>query len=239
MDTVWIVEDDLGIRKALQMNLSLEGYQVIAAEDGETALRLFTQGTAPPDLVLVDLMLPRTSGIDVIRALRLRDQDLPIVVLSAKDQEADKVLALSIGADDYITKPFGLAELLARVRVGLRRGKRQRGGRSQPPLETGGGRIQIDLPGRRLLVGGQEVETTAKEFDLLHLFMQHPGQVLSREQIMERVWGEHCTLRTIDNFVLRLRNKIEQSPEHPTLIETVRGIGYRYNAERKRDDQDF
>ena len=228
-ERVLVVEDDLGIRKALQMNLGLEGYEVLAAEDGEAALRLCSGAGALPDLVLVDLMLPRLGGIDVIRELRLRDQDLPIIVLSAKDQEADKVLALSIGADDYITKPFGLAELLARVRVGLRRGKRQRRSQSGPVLEGRSGRVKIDLGGRRLLVAGEEVETTAKEFDLLHLFMQHPGQVLSREQIMERVWGEHCTLRTIDNFVLRLRNKIEQNPESPSHIETVRGIGYRYN----------
>lgn len=229
-DRVLVVEDDPSIRKALQINLQLEGYQVLAAEDGEEALQLCSHAAGLPDLVLVDLMLPRLSGLDVIRELRLRDQDLPIVVLSAKDQEGDKVLALSLGADDYITKPFGLAELLARVRVGLRRGKRQR----RPPASTGktGGRIQIDLAGRRLLVAGEEVETTAKEFDLLHLFMGHPGQVLSREQIMERVWGEHCTLRTIDNFVLRLRSKIEANPETPVLIETVRGIGYRYNPER-------
>ncbi|MBL9003679.1 MAG: response regulator transcription factor [Myxococcales bacterium] len=229
-DRVLVVEDDPSIRKALQINLQLEGYQVLAAEDGEEALQLCNQAAGLPDLVLVDLMLPRLSGLDVIRELRLRDQDLPIVVLSAKDQEGDKVLALSLGADDYITKPFGLAELLARVRVGLRRGKRQR----RQPAATGktGGRIQIDLAGRRLLVAGEEVETTAKEFDLLHLFMGHPGQVLSREQIMERVWGEHCTLRTIDNFVLRLRSKIEANPETPALIETVRGIGYRYNPER-------
>jgi len=229
-DRVLVVEDDPSIRKALQINLQLEGYQVLAAEDGEEALQLCSHAAGLPDLVLVDLMLPRLSGLDVIRELRLRDQDLPIVVLSAKDQEGDKVLALSLGADDYITKPFGLAELLARVRVGLRRGKRQR----RPSASTGktGGRIQIDLAGRRLLVAGEEVETTAKEFDLLHLFMGHPGQVLSREQIMERVWGEHCTLRTIDNFVLRLRSKIEANPETPVLIETVRGIGYRYNPER-------
>lgn len=230
-DRVLVVEDDLSIRKALQMNLQLEGYQVQAAEDGEEALRLCGLPAGLPDLVLVDLMLPRISGLDVIRQLRLRDQDVPILVLSAKDQEGDKVLALSLGADDYITKPFGLAELLARVRVALRRSKRQRR-QSGPTLAAHSGRVQIDLAGRRLLVAGEEVETTAKEFDLLRLLMGHPGQVLSREQIMERVWGEHCTLRTIDNFVLRLRNKIEENPETPVLIETVRGIGYRYNPER-------
>jgi DNA-binding response OmpR family regulator len=213
METILIVEDDLGIRKALQMNLGLEGYRVLAAEDGLAGLRLFQQ--EKPQLLLVDLMLPRLLGIELIREVRLVDQDVHILVLSAKDQEADKVLALSLGADDYMTKPFGLAELLARVRAALRRGRHQR--KSRPDGRSA--RIDLDLSGRRLLVEGREVETTAKEFDLMRLFVQHPGQVLSREQIMERVWGEHCTLRTIDNFVARLRSK----------IETVRGIGYRYN----------
>ncbi len=223
METILVVEDDASIRKALQMNLGLEGYRVVCAEDGETALQLFLQ--EPPDLLLIDLMLPRIGGIEVIREVRQHDLDLPIIVLSAKDQEADKVLALSIGADDYTTKPFGLAELLARVRAALRRGRRQR----RPRTEGKSTRIDIDPAGRRVLVEGHEVETTAKEFDLLRLFTQHPGHVLSREQIMERIWGEHCTLRTIDNFVARLRSKIEQNPDAPTHIETVRGVGYRFN----------
>jgi len=223
METIFVIEDDPGIRKALQMNLSLEGYRVVTAEDGETALKLFAQ--EPPDLMLVDLMLPRLGGIDVIREVRQSDQDVPILVLSAKDQEGDKVLALSLGADDYITKPFGLAELLARVRAALRRGRRQRRSRT----ETKSVRIALDLAGRRVLVEQREIETTAKEFDLLRLFVQHPGQVLSREQIMERIWGEHCTLRTIDNFVARLRSKIEQNPDAPLHLETVRGVGYRFN----------
>jgi len=177
-------------------------------------------------MLLVDLMLPRLGGIDVIRELRQIDQDVPILVLSAKDQEADKVLALSLGADDYMTKPFGLAELLARVRAALRRGRRQR----QNHGEQKSARLEIDQGARRVLVEGTEVETTAKEFDLMRLFMQNPGQVLTREQIMERIWrGEHYTLRTIDNFVARLRSKIEKNPDAPLHIETVRGIGYRFN----------
>jgi DNA-binding response OmpR family regulator len=223
MESILIVEDDPGIRRALQMNLGLEGYRTVVAEDGETALRLCLQ--EPPDLLLIDLMLPRLGGIDVIAELRQRDFDEPIIVLSAKDQEADKVLALSLGADDYITKPFGLAELLARVRAALRRGRRQR--RSRPDIKSA--RIDIDLAARRVLVESSEIETTAKEFDLLRLFVQHPGQVLSREQIMERIWGEHCTLRTIDNFVARLRSKIERNPDVPVHLETVRGVGYRFN----------
>lgn len=223
METILIVEDDLGIRKALEMNLGLEGYRVLCAEDGEAALQLYLHEL--PHLLLIDLMLPRLDGFEVIRQVRERDLDLPILVLSAKDQEGDKVLALSIGADDYMTKPFGLAELLARVRVALRRGRRQRQGKA----ETKSTRIAIDQGARRVLVMGREIETTAKEFDLLRLFMQHPGLVLSREQIMERIWGEHCTLRTIDNFVARLRSKIEENPDAPVHLETVRGVGYRYN----------
>lgn len=222
METVLVVEDDAGIRKALQMNLGLEGYRVLCAEDGELALKAVEKEN--PDLLLLDLMLPRLNGLDVIRELRQREIDVPVIVLSAKDQEADKVLALSLGADDYITKPFGLAELLARVRAGLRRGRRQR----EKKGVQGHSRVQLDRLGRRLLVEGQVVETTAQEFDLIHLFVEHPGQVLSREQIMDRAWGEHCSLRTIDNFVARLRNKIEANPETPTHIETLRGVGYRF-----------
>ena len=136
------------------------------------------------------------------------------------------MLGLSIGADDYITKPFGLPELLARVRAARRRGRRQK--RSQPERESA--RIRLDQAARRVLVQGAPIETTAKEFDLLRFFVQHPGQVLTREQIMERIWGgEHFTLRTIDNFIARLRSKIEQNPDAPVHLETVRGVGYRYN----------
>ena len=220
-ETILVVEDDPAIRKALQMNLQLEGYRVLCAEDGEQGRRVCLAES--PDLLLVDLMLPQLGGVDLIRELRLSEVDAPILVLSAKDQEADKVLALSIGADDYITKPFGLAELLARVRAALRRGKKRERKRVQNE------RIQLDLLGRRVLAAGTEIETTAKEFDLLRLLVQHSGQVLTREQIMERIWGEHFTLRTIDNFIARLRSKIEVNPDAPQHLETVRGVGYRFN----------
>jgi DNA-binding response OmpR family regulator len=205
------------------MNLHLEGYRVLCVEDGEEGRRLCLHDS--PDLMLIDLMLPRLSGIDLIRELRASDVECPMLVLSAKDQEADKVLALSIGADDYITKPFGLAELLARVRAALRRGRQQR----LKTQKTQSKRVALDIAGRRVLVDGQPIETTAKEFDLLRLLSQHPGQVLTREQIMERIWGEHFTLRTIDNFIARLRGKIELNPDAPLHLETVRGVGYRYN----------
>lgn len=222
-ETILIVEDEPAIRKALQLNLGLEGYRVLEAADGEEGLKLCL--SERPDLLLIDLMLPRLIGVDLIRELRQRDVEAPILVLSAKDQEADKVLALSIGADDYITKPFGLAELLARVRASLRRDRRQRKGRENG-VES---RVQLDRAGRRLLVEGREIETTAREFDLLRFLAQHPGQVLTREQIVERLWGEQVTLRTIDNFIARLRSKIEKNPDAPLHLETVRGVGYRFN----------
>ena len=226
-ETILLVEDDVSIRKALQMNLQLEGYELLCAEDGEAGRRL--SETEELDLIVVDLMLPRLSGLDLIRELRQRRADLPILVLSAKDQEADKVMALSLGADDYMTKPFGLAELLARVRALLRRGRLNKPLASSPGSKDGS-RIYLDVPGRRLLVEGEDIETTAKEVDLLRLFMSHPGQVLTRDQIMQRLWGgEHFTLRTIDNFIVRLRSKIEENADTPVHLETVRGVGYRFN----------
>ena len=226
-ETILLVEDDVSIRKALQLNLQLEGYELLCAEDGEAGRRL--SETEELDLIVVDLMLPRLSGLDLIRELRQRRADLPILVLSAKDQEADKVMALSLGADDYMTKPFGLAERLARVRALLRRGRLNKPLASSPGSKDGS-RIYLDVPGRRLLVEGEDIETTAKEFDLLRLFMSHPGQVLTRDQIMQRLWGgEHFTLRTIDNFIVRLRSKIEENADTPVHLETVRGVGYRFN----------
>lgn len=229
-ETILLVEDDVSIRKALQLNLQLEGYELLCADDGEIGRRL--SESEHLDLIVVDLMLPRLSGLDLIRELRQRRAELPILVLSAKDQEADKVMALSLGADDYMTKPFGLAELLARVRALLRRGRLHKSLSSSPssPGNKSTSRIYLDVPGRRLLVDGQDIETTAKEFDLLRLFMSHPGQVLTRDQIMQRLWGgEHFTLRTIDNFIVRLRSKIEENADTPVHLETVRGVGYRFN----------
>jgi DNA-binding response OmpR family regulator len=225
-ETILLVEDDPSILRGLQMNLSLEGFRLIAARDGEEGLRFARQHK--PDLIVLDVMLPKLSGTDVIRELRAEDPDTPILVLSAKDQEADKVLALSLGADDYLAKPFGVAELIARIRAALRR-RRRRG-------EHGGrltfGEVILDAEARRILVSGREVEATAREFDLLRFFIDHPGVAFSREQLMQQVWGpDHFgTVRTVDNFVARLRSKIEVDPDDPKYIETVRGVGYRFNS---------
>jgi DNA-binding response OmpR family regulator len=225
-DTVLIVEDDPSILRGLQMNLGLEGFRTVAAHDGEEALK--HARSHKPDVIVLDLMLPKLSGIDVIRALRGEDQDTPVIVLSAKDTEGDKVLALSLGADDYVTKPFSVAEVIARIRAALRRRRRSAGGEREARF----GVVELDVAGRRILVSGNEVETTQREFDLLLFLHNHPGVAFSREQLMQQVWGpDHFgTARTVDNFIARLRAKIEDDPDDPKHIETVRGIGYRFNS---------
>ena len=224
MEKLLIIEDDPSILRGLQMNLQLEGYQLFEARDGDEGLRLWRQHR--PDLILLDLMLPRCDGWEVLRRIRDEDPETRILIVSAKDHDADKVFGLSLGADDYITKPFALAELLARIRAALRRARIRAG---SGPLKFG--RIEVDVTGRRVLVGGALVEMTAREFDLLHFFVTHPGRVLPREQLMLAVWGaDHFgTPRTVDNFVARLRSKLEEVPEEPHYFETVRGIGYRFN----------
>ena len=225
-ETILLVEDDPSILRGLQMNLSLEGFRIIAARDGEEGLRFARQHK--PDLIVLDVMLPKRSGTDVIRELRADDPDTPILVLSAKDQEADKVLALSLGADDYLAKPFGVAELIARIRAALRRRRRRGEGAGKLSFGT----VTVDVEARRITVDGKEVEATAREFDLLRFFIDHPGVAFSREQLMQQVWGpDHFgTVRTVDNFVARLRAKVETDADDPKHIETVRGVGYRFNT---------
>jgi DNA-binding response OmpR family regulator len=224
-ETILLMEDDPSILRGLQMNLGLEGWKVVAARDGEEGLRFARQHR--PDLIVLDMMLPKKDGLEVIRSLRADDPDTPIVVLSAKDQEGDKVVALSIGADDYVTKPFGLAELIARIRAALRRRRR---GASQA-IAHAFDNVLLDVEGRRIVVDGEEIESTAREFDLLRFFLEHPRVAFTRERLMSQVWGpEHFgTVRTVDNFVARLRQKIERDPDAPVHLETVRGVGYRFN----------
>ena len=226
-ETVLIVEDDPSILKGLQMNLGLEGFRTICAHDGEEGLAMMR--SHKPDLVLLDLMLPKLGGLEVIKQLRVHDPDTPIIVLSAKDQEGDKVLALSLGADDYVTKPFSVVEVIARIRVALRRRRRAKLGGTEAAARFG--LVELDVAGRRILVEGREVESTAREFDLILFLHSHPGTVFSREQLMQQVWGPNHfgTVRTVDNFIARLRAKIEDDPDNPKHIETVRGVGYRFN----------
>jgi DNA-binding response OmpR family regulator len=227
-ERIIVIEDDPSILRGLQLNLGMEGYTVRSAGDGETGLQLAR--TEHPDLVVVDVMLPRLGGLEVVREIRKGDPDLPILILSAKGQEGDKVAGLRLGADDYMVKPFGLKELLARIDALLRR-RRARGetGPSKSVRKVGG--IEVDLDSRRAMVGDRELELTSREFDLLAFFLNHPDRVYSREQLMEAVWGSRYfgTARTVDNFIARLRAHIGDDAENPRHLETVRGVGYRFN----------
>ncbi len=228
-ERILIVEDDPSILRGLDLNLGMEGYKVRTAVDGEDGLRLAR--TERPDLLIVDVMLPRLGGLELIRELRKEDPEMPILILSAKGQEADKVAGLALGADDYVVKPFGLKELLARIGAALRR-PRSRGATGPARQMRRFGRAEIDLGERRLVVDGKEVTLTSREFDLLAYFVAHPGRVHSREQLTRAVWGSLYvgTERTVDNFVARLRAHIGDDAERPRHLETVRGVGYRFNG---------
>jgi DNA-binding response OmpR family regulator len=222
---ILVVEDDPSILRGLQLNLGMEGYSVRSAMDGETGLALAK--SEEPDLLLVDIMLPRLDGLSLIRSLREVNPDVPILIVSAKGQEMDKVKGLELGADDYVVKPFSLKELLARIAGALRRQER-----SRPEVRTVRrfGAAEVDLEARRLQVAGKDVALTAREFDLLVFFLAHPGRVFTREQLMQAVWGSRYTgtARTVDNFVARLRAHIGDDAEAPRHLETVRGFGYRF-----------
>ncbi|HVI95001.1 MAG TPA: response regulator transcription factor [Anaeromyxobacter sp.] len=227
-EKIVVIEDDPSILRGLQLNLGMEGYLVRSASDGETGLRLAK--TESPDLVVVDVMLPRLGGLEVVREIRQDDPDMPILILSAKGQEGDKVAGLKFGADDYMVKPFGLKELLARIDALLRR-RRARGETGPNRSLRKVGEIELDLDARRAAVGGRALELTSREYDLLAFFVTHPERVYSREQLMEAVWGSRYfgTARTVDNFIARLRAHIGDDAERPRHLETVRGVGYRFN----------
>jgi DNA-binding response OmpR family regulator len=227
-EKILVIEDDPSILRGLQLNLGMEGYLVRSAADGETGLSLAR--TERPDLVVVDVMLPRLGGLDVVRAIREEDPELPVLILSAKGQETDKVAGLQLGADDYMVKPFGLKELLARIDALLRR-RRSRGETGPNRALRKVGDLELDLEARKAKAGGKVLELTSREYDLLAFFVTHPDRVFSREQLMESVWGSRYfgTARTVDNFIARLRAHIGDDAEHPRHLETVRGVGYRFN----------
>ena len=224
---ILVVEDDESITLGLEMNLSAEGYEVNVAVDGEDGLRRAQEDDF--DLLILDVMLPKMNGFEVVRALRSQGQHVPIVMLSARGAEMDKVMGLELGAEDYITKPFSLAELLARVKAVLRRDgiARQKHG-----LVVRAGQLEINPNTREVTRDGAPVELTATEFDVLWCLVDSQNRTLPREEILTRVWGpgHHGTLRTIDNFMLQLRNKLEVDPSEPKHLLTVRGVGYRFRA---------
>jgi len=218
---ILVVEDDSSILLGLQMILRKEGYEVVIAEDGDTGLVAARGGDW--DLIILDVMLPRRNGYEILSTLRQAEDPTPILMLSARTAEVDKVVGLDLGADDYITKPFSLGELLARVRAALRRGQREAGGRWRF------GSVEIDPATRQVRRDGRPVELTATEFDVLAALIGAQGRILTREQIMDAVWGVgyHGTRRTVDNFVAQLRSKLEIDPARPRHLITVRGVGYR------------
>lgn len=219
---ILVVEDDLSILTGLSMNLRYEGYEVLQAQDGRKGLQKVIDER--PDLIVLDVMLPEMNGFEVLEELKKRGNTIPIVVLSAKGVETDRVMGLNLGADDYVVKPFGLQELLARIRAVLRR--RVRDGSTVKFSDT-----VVDLTAKTVARAGKEIELTAQEFKLLGHFVSHPGHTFSREELLSGAWGYgyEGTARTVDNFISQLRAKFEPDPEAPKHFVTVRGLGYRFD----------
>lgn len=232
--TVLVAEDEDSFVDALVVGLQHEGFRVSVARDGAEALERFDE--VEPDIVLLDLMLPKLSGIDVCRSLRSRSA-VPIIMVTAKGAEIDTVVGLEVGADDYVTKPYSLRELVARMRAVLRRtpanAERRPGGQPGPSEEGGleAGDLRVEPEQRRVFVGGEEVHLRRKEFELLRLLVQNAGRVLTRDVLIDRVWGSDYIgdTKTLDVHIKRLRARVEPDPSHPTLITTIRGVGYRFD----------
>lgn len=225
MQSILVVEDDNTVRETLALNLNAEGYQVHMAEDGESGLAAARE--ASPDLVVLDVMLPKLDGLTVCRLLR-RESAVPIILLTARGTEADRIVGLETGADDYIVKPFSLGEFLARVRAALRRGSQT----NQPVTRLESGELALDLVSRKASLGEQELQLTPREFELLASLMRNRGAVLTRDLLLASVWGENYVgdPRTVDVHVRWLREKIERDPSTPERITTVRGVGYRFEG---------
>jgi DNA-binding response OmpR family regulator len=221
--TILLVDDEPTVRETVAESLESDGFTVVTAADGREALTRFRADR--PDLILLDLMLPELSGIEVCRIIR-RESDVPIVMLTAKDAELDKVVGLELGADDYVTKPFSLRELSARIRALFRRS--EQAAVEPPPAMIDLGRVQVDLAGHRILRDGEALPIKPKAFELLAYLIRHPGQVFTRDQLLEHVWGYDYAgeSRTVDVHVHWLRGQVEEDPGHPAFLHTVRGVGY-------------
>jgi two-component system OmpR family response regulator len=222
---VLVVEDDPNLLTALKYNLQKESYAVLTASDGEMALDVARR--EKPDLIILDIMLPKLNGFEVCRILR-KEMTTPILMLTAKAEETDKVVGLEIGADDYVTKPFSIRELMARVRALLRRSRTVQAQQSEP-VNFIVGELEVDIAHHRALLAGKTLELTPKEFDLLAFLARNKGLVFSREHLLEKVWGYDFAgeTRTVDVHIRWLRQKIESDPGHPRFILTVRGTGYK------------
>ncbi|KUO73147.1 MAG: two-component system response regulator [Desulfosporosinus sp. BRH_c37] len=229
MATILVVDDEEPIQELLRFNLEKEGYLVRVAKDGQEALKHVAN--EKPDLLVLDLMLPGMDGLEVCRKLRSNPkfQQIPIIMLTAKGEEFDKVLGLELGADDYMSKPFSPRELLARIKARLRRLNSLEEADTQIIIH---GELRVDVTGFRVHVRGEETELTPKEFELLRVLVAHPGKVYSRDELLERIWGYEYDgdTRTVDVHVRHLRLKVERDPSNPEYIETLRGIGYRFKG---------
>ncbi len=220
--TVLIIEDDPALLRGLRDNFESQAYRVQLARDGREGLTAALAN--PPDLLLLDIMLPKMNGYEICRAVRAKQLEMPIIMLTAKGQEEDIVRGLELGADDYVTKPFSIRELLARAKAFLRR----RQAASSTVFQFGD--CQLDLTAHKLFRNGSEIALTAKEFRLLEFFLQRPGRALTRDQVLDAVWGHDIVVndRSVDRCVTTLRAKIESDPHHPVCIQTIRDIGYRF-----------
>ncbi|RAQ94925.1 response regulator transcription factor [Thermogemmatispora tikiterensis] len=226
--TILVVEDEPELAGALERSLMAHGYRVQSTGSGEEALALFSR--THPDLVLLDLLLPDVSGLEVCRRIRAVSPT-PIIVLSVKNSEHDKVEALDLGADDYVAKPFGIAEVLARIRVALRRLERQNGHSAEEQVRIGP--LVVDLGSRRVLLNGHDVALTPTEYELLRIFVTHRGKLLTRQMLLQMLWGaaSYDRMHSLHVYVAQLRQKIEPRPGEPRLILTIPGVGYRFSDE--------
>ena len=223
--TVLVVEDEDAIAEAVRARLHSEGYQVLVASDGPEAIRVHAERR--PDLVVLDLMLPGMDGLEVCQRIQ-RDGWTPVLMLTARTEEADKVAGFAVGADDYLTKPFSLRELAARVQAILRRRERIEGSTDEASIQRPG--LVVDVRRRRVEVDGEEIQLTPLEFEILRVLAREPGMVLSRDQLMDRIWGyrDHAGGRVVDSHVARLRRKLGEDGNDPRFIRTVHGVGYAF-----------
>ena len=227
MTRILIVEDEISFSEALAFLLNKEGYETAIAENGKHALEIFDKGNI--DLILLDLMIPIISGVEVCRTIRTKSQ-VPIIMLTAKDSEIDKVVGLELGADDYVTKPYSSRELIARIKAVLRRGSNEDIEAENGILTAAG--IRLDVGKHQVTLNGKLTSLPLKEFELLEFLMRNSGRVLTRTQLIDRIWGGdyYGDTKTLDVHIKRLRSKIEADPANPVLIQTIRGLGYKLES---------
>jgi DNA-binding response OmpR family regulator len=226
-NTVLIIEDDISILRGLKDNLIFEGYQVLTASDGTEGFQIALEKHF--DLLLLDLMLPGMNGYEICRKIKIEKPDLPVIMITARGTEMDKIAGLDIGADDYLTKPFSIPELLARIRAVLRRSESNPKGKEQYAF----GNVKLDFREFRAFMSDNEVKLSSKEFSIMKYFVEHEGEVVSRVDLLEAVWGHDVIpdTRTVDNFILDLRKKLEEYPSDPKYITSIRGAGYRFSSQ--------